>query len=272
MVGWNLYYFLLRFFFLNLSFTTVLLSLKSISVFNFLWRKKRNFHGRFWYLEWPDSHFCTMDKTWACLHVWVRTKLILPSLTGSCKPDLQQNLENMPSHCSLTWCCDYRGWVVKCLMINQSSGIGKENTLWCLGQIDGKGRKRRLADEGVGNVVEKRASHSWFHFKRTSSSCCRRSGNVQSWSLSLSLARPLPPSPKRFPDPWCSDCELWSHCPLSAARWSQQKPWHAALLVFHRAEGHCPSGTARARFFSIWLPLALQLFCFRKSTFPSMGL
>lgn len=130
MVGWNLYYFFFCWeFFLNLFFTTVLLSLKSIFVFNFLWREKRNFHGRFWYLEWPDSHFCMVDKTWACLHVWVRPKWILPSLAGSCKPDLQQNLENMPSQCSLTWWCGYRGWVVKCLMINKSSGVGQENAL-----------------------------------------------------------------------------------------------------------------------------------------------
>lgn len=148
-------------FFLNLSFTTVLLSLKSIFVFNFLWRKKRNFHGRFWYLEWPDSHFCMLDKTWACLCDWVRTKWILPSLAGSCKPDLQQNLENMPSQCSLTWWCGYRGWVVKCLTINQCSGIGKGNALcdaWF--KLMGRGGRGGWWMEGAGIVVEMKASHS----------------------------------------------------------------------------------------------------------------
>lgn len=131
----------------------------------------------------------------------------------------------------------------------------------------GRGRERSLADEGVGIVVEMRASHSWFHFKRTSSSCCRGSGNVQSWSLSLSLARPLPPFPKRFPDPWCSGRELWSLYPLSAdsltcctagVSWGRRalSPWYC--------QGTCS--------FNVLLPLALQLFCFRESTFPSTGL
>lgn len=130
MVGWNLYYFsfcwdfsFFKSFFHN-CFT--FFGIYFLYLISYKGKNKKNFHGRFWYLEWPESHFCKLDKTWACLHVCVNTRWILPSFTGSCKP--YQNLENMPSQCSLTW-CDCRGWVVACLIINQSPGIRKENTL-----------------------------------------------------------------------------------------------------------------------------------------------
>lgn len=80
-------------------------------------------------------------------------------------------------------------------------------------QIHGKGRKRRLKDEGVGTVVEKRTSHSCFHSKRTTSSCCKRKWKSGELMLFLCLARPLSTFTKHFS--W-SLVVLWSQALLSA--------------------------------------------------------
>ena len=163
--------------------------------------KKKTFMEGFGIWSGLIAVFCMLDKTWACLHVCVRTRGILPSFPGSRKPFLHQNLENMPSQCSLTWWCGYRGWVVACLIINRSSGIGKENTLWCMFQIPGgsnshiEGRKRRLEHGGVGIVVE------WGHHIHVYTSkwpVHLAVERVESWSLFLYLARPLSTFTRRF--------------------------------------------------------------------------
>lgn len=98
---------------------------------------------------------------------------------------LRQNLENMPSQCSLTWWCDYRGWVVACLISSQSSGIGKENTLsGARFKVMG-----RMLKDGVGTVVGRGTSHSCFHFKMTSSSHHRERGKLEGCQVSCNLLR-----------------------------------------------------------------------------------
>lgn len=150
-MGWDLYFLLLlRFFFLIFCFTTLLLSLEAIFVFNFLWRgktKKKKSQTRSW-------------------------KVLI-----SCEPYLHQDLENMPSQCSLTWWCDCRGWVVAWLVISQSSSVGKENAL------SGTRFKSRGGEEGVETVVGRGIITFISHFTTTTSSRHRWNRIVERWSL-----------------------------------------------------------------------------------------